>query len=49
LWAPHSLAWTRWIAQSSVWYFVAATKGMVVYVDDEDLVYVFNGVAWVLL
>lgn len=46
LWATHSLAWTRWIATSNVWYFVEASKGMVVYVDDEDLTYVCNGVAW---
>jgi len=49
LWALHSLAFTQWNSGAAAWQFVAATKGMVVYVDDENLVYVFNGTAWVLL
>jgi hypothetical protein len=49
LWATHSLAYTQWNSGAAAWQFVKAAKGMVVYVDDEDLTYVCNGVTWSIL
>jgi len=47
LWASHSLAYTQWNSGAAAWQFVAAVEGMVVWVDDENLLYTFDGAAWV--
>jgi hypothetical protein len=43
-WAGHDNAITTW--NGSAWTFVAASEGMCVYVDDEDILYVYNGTNW---
>jgi hypothetical protein len=47
LWSSHSLAYTEWDSGAAAWQFVAAVEGMVVWVADENLVYTFDGAAWV--
>ena len=50
--ATASEAWAgkeNQIAQyvTNAWQYTAATEGMCAYVDDEDLLYIFNGTSWV--
>lgn len=32
---------------TNAWQYTVATEGMCAYVDDEDLLYIFNGTSWV--
>ena len=32
---------------TNAWQYTSATEGMCAYVDDEDLLYIFNGTSWV--
>jgi hypothetical protein len=43
-WSGHSNAIATW--DGSTWIFVSATQGLFTYVEDEGLLYVFNGTSW---
>ena len=48
-WADKATQIAQYPSSGSTWLFNAATEGMAAYVDDEDLMYIFNGSAWVAI
>ena len=46
-WVGHALAIAEYV--TSAWEFQAATEGTCTYVDDEDLLYIYSGAAWVAM
>jgi hypothetical protein len=44
-WVGHTTDITEW--SGAAWLFFDSTEGMATYVDNEDLLYMFNGTAWV--
>jgi len=46
-WVGQEFSYAQWIGGEHQWQFIAPIEGMAVWVDDEDTLYVYNGVEWV--